>query len=115
MMIEILNLAKYKSIRFTINTIDNLSRGIVFIYPSWSIDKIYLTILLDCMIESKSDYPLFVLDIDDESNKLFEQMYNILNNGKGEIYLIIDNKIKSSICKHNINSPIDEIKLLLNQ
>jgi len=109
---EILNSEKYKKINAEINFNGTLNNGIVFIYPSWSGDQRFLNILLDLYKKENSTLPIYIYDIDDESGRKFEIEFNVLNHGKGEVYLILNGKISFAIKSHSKN-PVVEIQNLL--
>lgn len=110
---EIIGLNVYKNIHFEINFNSKILNGIVFIYPSWSVDRRYLNILLDCYKKSNSTHVVYIFDIDNESCRNFEKEFNVLSQGKGEIYLINNGIINYRIENHNGNHPEKEIENLL--
>jgi hypothetical protein len=110
---KILDSAEYKNIIIKANYDQAISNGIVFIYPSWSIDQKYFKIILDCLKAKSISDVLYVLDIDDNSCRTFETKFNVLNQGKGETYLIKNNKIIASINEHNNKDVKERIEKLL--
>ncbi len=102
---QFLQINNYGNLSITLNKTD-ISEGIVFIYPSWSNDFINLKTLLNCLKSSLESPKLYIMDIDDESCRIFEQQFGILNHGKGEIYLIRDGEIKSQILNHSGNTEV---------
>lgn len=107
-LLKIVKREEYKNLRIKINTTKHIANGIVFIYPSWSIDLRYLINLLDFMANNKIEGTIFIFDIDSDTCRKFENRYNIVNNGKGEVYLVVDSKIVYEILEHDYKVP--EIK-----
>jgi hypothetical protein len=102
---QLLQKNNHENILITINE-TTISEGIVFIYPSWSSDFIYLKTLLDCLKNSPVSPNLHILDIDNESCRFFEQKHGVLNHGKGEMYLIKNGEILSQILQHIENTEV---------
>lgn len=104
-LLEIVKRKVYRNLRIEINSLEYITNGIVFIYPSWSIDLRNLINLLDFMAINKIENTIYIFDIVCETCRTFENGYNILSNGKGEVYLIIDSKIAFEIIEHDRKAP----------
>jgi hypothetical protein len=114
MLEELIYLKEYQNIDIKINQELKTNEGIVFIYPSWSIDQRYLKVLLNCMVKKNVTQPIYIFDIDEDDYKKFERQYNIKAQGKGEIFLIDNGTILTKILSHENTKPEDKINELLD-
>jgi len=94
---EIINISKFK---ITLNQDISGFDGIIFVFPFWSIEFIHLKKLIEYININYINVIVNIIDIDIELCREFECLYNVINHGFGETYLIKDGQIIKSILKY---------------
>lgn len=92
------------------------STGLFVIYPTWSIDQKYFGQLRSIYREQAfQEIPIYVIDIDTSVCKAFEQHYQLINQGKCEMYAVHSGNLIASIKQHDTTNSADQIRLLIKK
>lgn len=92
------------------------STGLYVIYPTWSIDQKYFSQLLAIYKERVfRDIPIYVIDIDTNVCRAFEQHHQLINQGKCEMYALRSGNLIDFIKQHEPTNSIDQMRLLIKK
>jgi hypothetical protein len=95
---------------FTVN-INELKKGIIFMYAPWGITHIQLLSLI-ASLEEFSEIDLFVFNIDDSEFKNYCVKNSLRSDGWGETYWVRSGKIVASEKKYDINTGLSVMERL---
>ena len=93
-------IAQYDYPRIALNSLPVPENGLIFLYPSWSIDQVYLAVLLKHLTASEDKPMLYIYDIDSTAYKQLEKQYEIRSHGKGELFYIKEGGIVQKITSY---------------
>lgn len=90
--------------------------GLVVIYPFWSADQRYLDDLISLLNNiSHPELSLYIIDIDTDTCRVFERHYQLLHQGKCEMYAMDSGHIIAAIKEHDKNNSTKQICCLINK